>query len=70
MNNGFFYAETLNTDCTPGSIKISKKSKIFNMPKMAQNGPKWPELGPNTFCFCIFGQKMSQHYVKSDTDYP
>ena len=49
---------------------ISKKSKIFNMPKMAQNGPKSPELGPNTFYFCIFGLKMSQLYVKSDTDYP
>ena len=27
------------------SEKISKKSKILNMPKMAQNGPKWPKLG-------------------------
>ena len=49
--------------------KISKKSKILNMPKMAQNGPKWPKLGPNTFYFCIFGLKMSQLHVKSDTDY-
>ena len=70
MKNSFFYAEILNTDCTLNSIKISKKSKIFNMPKMAQNGPKWPELGPNTFYFCIFGLKMSQLYVKSNTDYP
>ena len=37
---------------------------------MAQNGPKWPKLGPNTFYFCIFGLNMSQLYVKSDTDYP
>ena len=22
---------------------IFQKSKIFNMPKMAQNGPKWPK---------------------------
>ena len=49
MRNSFFYAEILNTDCTLNSIKISKKSKIFNMPKMAKNGPKWPKLGPNTF---------------------
>ena len=42
---------------SPG--KISKKSKICNMPKMAQNGPKWPKLGPNTFCFCILRLKMS-----------
>ena len=70
MKNSFFYAEILNTDCTLNSIKISKKSKIFNMPKMAQNGPKWPKLGPNTYNFCIFGLKMSQLYVKSNTDYP
>ena len=40
------------------------------MPKMAQNGPKWPKLGPNTFYLCIFGLNMSQLYLKSDTDYP
>ena len=42
--------------------KISKKSKILNMPKKAPNGP-------NSFYFCIFGLKMSQLYVKSDNDY-
>ena len=50
--------------------KISKKSKTLNMPKMAQNSPKWPKLGPNTFYFCMFGLNMSQLYVQSDTDYP
>ena len=44
MKNSFFYAEILNTDCTLNSIKISKKSKICNMPKMAPNGPKWPKI--------------------------
>ena len=70
MNNGFFYAEILNTDRTLNPIKISKKSKILNMPKMAQNGPKWPKLGPNSCYFCIFGLKVSQPNVKTDTDYP
>ena len=50
--------------------KISKKSKILNIPKKAQDGPKWQKLGPNTFYFCIFGLNMSQLYVKSDTDNP
>ena len=68
MNNGFFYAEILNTDRTLNPIKISKKSKILNMPKMAQNGSKWPKLGPNSCYFCIFGLKISQLYVKSNTD--
>ena len=40
------------------------------MPKKGQNGPKWPELGPNIFYFCIFELNMSQLYEKSDTDYP
>ena len=70
MNNGFFCAEILKTDRTLNPIKISKKSKILNMPKMAQNGPKWPKLGPNSFYFCIFGLNMTQLYVKSDSDYP
>ena len=39
------------------------------MPKKAQKGPKWPELGPNTFYFCISSLKMSQLNVKRDTDY-
>ena len=50
--------------------QISKKSKILNMPKMAQNGPKWPKLGPNTYYFCISGLNLAQLYVKGDTDYP
>ena len=67
MNNGFFYAEILNTDRTLNPIKISKKSKILNMPKMAQNGSEWPKLGPNSCYFCIFGLNMTQLNVKSDT---
>ena len=55
---------------TDNPEKISKKSQTLNMPKMAQHGPKWPKLGPDTFHFCIFGLNMSQLYVKSDTDYP
>ena len=39
------------------------------MPKKAQNDPKWPKLGRNTFYFCISGLKMSQLYVESDNDY-
>ena len=50
--------------------KISKNFESCNMLKMAQNGPKGPKLGPDTFYFCILGLKMSYHYVKSDTDYP
>ena len=50
--------------------QISKNFESCNMPKMAQNGPKGPKLGPNTFYFCILGLKRSQLYVKSDTDYP
>ena len=69
MKNSYFYAEILNTDCTRNPIKISKKSKILNMPKMAQNGPKWPKLGPNTFYFCILRLEISQLYVKIDNDY-
>ena len=34
------------------------------MPKMAQNGPKWPKLGPNTFYFGIFRLKMTQLYAQ------
>ena len=70
MNNGFFYAEILNTDRTLNPIKISKKSKILNMPKMAQNGSKWQKLGLNSCYFCISGLNMSQLNVKSDTDNP
>ena len=70
MKKGFFYAEILNTDGTLNSIKISKKFKIFNMPKMAKNGPKWPKFGPNTCNFDIFKLEMSQNYVESHTDCP
>ena len=70
MNNGFFYAEILNTNRTLNPIKIFKKSKILHMPKMAQNGPKYPKLGLNTFYFGILGLKMFWLYVKCDTDYP
>ena len=70
MKNSYFYAEILNTDCTRNPIKISKKSKILNMPKMAKNSPKWPKLGPNTLYSRIFGLRVSQPNVKSDTDYP
>ena len=70
MKNSFFDAEILNTDCTLNSIKISKKFKILNMPKMAKNGPKWPKCGPNTCNFDIFKLEMSQNYVESHTDCP
>ena len=50
--------------------KISNNFESCNMPKMAQNGPKGPKLGPNTFNFCISGLKMSYLYVKRYTDYP
>ena len=64
MKNSFFYAEILNTDCTLNPIKISKKSKILNMPKMAQNGAKWPKLGPNTSYFCILRLNLCIWTVK------
>ena len=54
MRKSFFYAEILNTDCTLNSMKNSIKSKTCNMPKMAQNGPKWPKFGRNTFYFLYF----------------
>ena len=59
MKNSFFYAEILNTDRTLNTLKIPKKSKIWNMPKIAQNDPKWPKLAPNTFYLCILRLKMS-----------
>ena len=40
--------------------KISKKYQIFNMPKKAQDGPKWQKLGPNTLHSFIFGLIISQ----------
>ena len=40
------------------SEKISKKSKILNMPKMAQNCPKWPKI-LNHF-------QSSQHQIAKD----
>ena len=70
MKNSYFYAEILNTDCTRNPIKISKKSKILNMPKMAKNGPKWPKFGPNTCNSDISKLEMSQNYVESHTDCP
>ena len=50
--------------------KIFKKSKNLNMLKRDRNGPKWQKIDPNILYFCIFGLKMSQLNVKSDTDYP
>ena len=70
MKNEFFFTVVLNTDSTLYLIKISKKFKILNMPKMAKNGPKWPKFGPNTCKFDIFKLEMSQNYVESHTDCP
>ena len=70
MKNEFFFTVVLNTDSTLYLKKISKKFKILNMPKMAQNGPKWPKFGPNTCNFDIFKLKMSRNYVESHTDCP
>ena len=70
MKNEFFFTVVLNTDSTLYLIKISKKFKILNMPKMAKNGPKWPKFGPNTCNFDIFKLEMSQNYVESHTDCP
>ena len=70
MKNEFFFTAVLNSDNTLYLKKISKKFKILNMPKIAKNGPNWPQFGPNTCNFDIFKLKMSQNYVESHTDCP
>ena len=52
---------------SPKGLEWPKRAR---MAQNAQNGPKCPELGPNTLYSCIYGLKMSQINAKSDTDYP
>ena len=47
------------------TVKMALKSMVMSVLPNS-----WPKLGPNTFYFCIFGLKMSQLNVKSDTDHP